>query len=98
MVEGDEACQLDEGAAVEQRLQLVLALPGELHRVALAALPLPGRAPQAEREALVRHAPVPVHEVPLVLDEVAALQDQGEHNMVAPPEQCAEGEFLLSME
>src|SRR5207245_6271498 len=53
--------------------------------------------PQAKYEALVRHAPVPVHEVLLVLREVAALQDQGEHDVVAPPEQRAEGEFLLAL-
>src|SRR2546426_11574011 len=98
MVEGDEARQLDEGAAVEQRLQLVFALPGKLHRVALAALPLPRRAAQAEREALVRHAPVPGHEVLLLLREGAALQDQSKHDVVAPPEKRAEGKFLLALE
>src|SRR5881397_1253878 len=63
MVEGNEARQLDERPAVEQRHQLVLALPGELHRVAFASLPLPGRASETERETLVRHVHIAVHEV-----------------------------------
>ena len=47
---------------------------------------------------MVRHAPVPVHEVLLVLRETFAFQDQGKHDVVAPPEQRAEGEFLLALE
>src|SRR5438105_3787896 len=95
VIRADEPRHLEEWTVRQDGCHFRFAIMGHRQRMALPSFPLPEGRPQTEAEVAAGYIMVPVNQVPLVTQESLPLQDEGENEMVAPPEQRTKGKLIL---